>query len=152
LEYKLIVGSREHDNKTFWLHKISGNYWVDKRMLTSQERLCSIKLVSCLLSLCHFVLFWLSVPPFLHSMPSVVSSNLSFFPFWCAVWPSLATSSAQYPKPLCALGYMLQYKLSDLSQGTCRSDMRHRYIRPHSMLRCRKRRYCWPVLLTLQCI
>jgi hypothetical protein len=26
LEYKLIVGSREHDNKTFWLHKISGNY------------------------------------------------------------------------------------------------------------------------------
>jgi hypothetical protein len=26
LEYKLVVGCREHDSKTYWLHKISGNY------------------------------------------------------------------------------------------------------------------------------
>jgi hypothetical protein len=50
-EYKLVVGSYEHDNKTFWLRKILGKYWVDERLLTSQERLDSIELVSsCVMS------------------------------------------------------------------------------------------------------
>jgi hypothetical protein len=42
---------------------------------------------------------------------------------------------------------MLRYKLSDLYQGTCHSDMRHRCIRPHSVLTCRKRRWRFSGLL-----
>jgi hypothetical protein len=54
--------------------------------------------------------------------------------------------------PVAAEKVNVAIQVERLYQGTCRSDMRHRYIRPHSMLRRRKGRYCWPVLLTLVCI